>query len=167
MRSATRAALANSALLLAVTATASASAGSRTMNAVSEKLQVESGNGKVLVRLTIENVGERPVYVLKALATGTEALGPRFEVRDGSNGDLLDYTGPAVKRGPPGKDDFVALKPHSTLHATFDITRAYPFLQGRHTYQLSYAGDYVSDIKRVDQVTTLELEPVMFAHIRQ
>ncbi len=145
----------------------SASARDGMVNPVSEKVQVESRDGKVLVRLTIDNQSDRTVWVARSVATEQELFGNWFEVRDSSNGDPLDYIGPTVKRAPLGKADFVAVKPHSQLKNTIDITRAYAFMQGRHTYQLNYAGSYLADVKKIADATPVEPETVLFAHIIQ
>ena len=131
---------------------------------VVEKLQVDTHGGKVVVKLTVENHGDAPVYVPKAVAEDGELFGHFFEVRDSSNGDPLDYTGPMVKRGPLGKDDFVEIKPHKRLRSTLDLSRAYAFLSGRHTYEVSYAGAVLSDPDRLATVAEVEGEPVMFNH---
>ena len=146
---------------------AAGSAGARDglMNAVSEKVEVGSRNGKVLVRLTIDNQSERTVYVPRTVASDTELFGRWFEVRDSSNGDPIDYIGPTVKRAPLGKDDYLAVKPHSRHRNTIDITGAYAFMPGRHTYQLNYAGSYVADLKKIGQLTPVEPDSVLFAHI--
>ena len=146
---------------------AAGSAGARDgiMNSVSEKVQVESRNGKVLLRLTIDNGSDRTVYVPRTVASDKELFGNWFEVRDSSNGDPIDYIGPMVKRAPLGKDDYLAVKPHSRHRNTIDITKAYAFMPGRHTYQLSYAGNYVADVKQIAQLTPVEPDSVLFAHI--
>jgi hypothetical protein len=135
------------------------------MNSVSEKVQVESRDGKVLVRLTIDNQSDRTVYVPRTVASDKELFGSWFEVRDSSNGDPIDYIGPTVKRAPLGKDDFLPVKPHTKHRNTIDITKAYAFMQGRHTYQLNYAGNYVADVKRVEQLTPVEPDSVLFAYV--
>lgn len=148
-----------------VVAGGSASARDGMMNPVSEKVQVESRDGKVLVRLTIDNQSDRTVWVARSVATEQELFGNWFEVRDSSNGDPLDYIGPTVKRAPLGKADYVAVKPHSQLKNTIDITRAYAFMQGRHTYQLNYSGSYLADVKKIADATPVEPDSAMFAHI--
>ena len=145
----------------------SASARDGMVNPVSEKVVVESRGGKVLVRLTVDNQSDRTVWVARSVASERELFGNWFEVRDSSNGDPIDYVGPTVKRAPLGKADFVAVKPHSQLKNTIDITRAYAFMQGRHTYQLSYSGSYVGDVKKIAETTPVEPDSVMFAHIAQ
>lgn len=156
-----------SVLLAAALLGAAGSAGARdgVMNSVSEKVQVESRNGKVLVQLTFKNDSNRTVYVPRSVASDKELFGAWFEVRDSSNGDPVDYIGPTVKRAPLGKDDYLPLKPHSRHHNTIDITQAYAFIPGRHTYQLSFAGNYVADVNQIAQLTPVELNSVMFAHI--
>jgi hypothetical protein len=135
------------------------------VNPISEKVQVESHDGKVLVRVTFDNQSDQTVYVPRAVASDKELFGNWFEVRDSSNGDPIEYVGPMVKRAPLGKDDFLAIKPHSKHHNTIDITRAYAFMPGRHTYQLNFFGNYVADVKKVDQRTPVEPDSVMFAYI--
>ncbi|MEO7576071.1 MAG: hypothetical protein ABIT83_00505 [Massilia sp.] len=142
-----------------------ASAESKGTDAVSEKLQVESRNGKVLVHLTFANHGDQVVYLPRSVASDSEAAGAWFEVRDSSNGDPLDYIGPMVKRAPPGKHDYVALKPHAVHRHTIDISKTYAFLQGRHTYELSYSGSYLTDIARPEAAAEVQPEPVMFAFV--
>jgi hypothetical protein len=143
----------------------SASARDGTVNAVTQKVQVESRDGKVLVRLTFENQSDGTVYLLRSLASDKKLLGNWFEVRDSSNGDPLDYTGPMVKRMPLGKADFLPLKPHARHYNTIDITHSYAFLQGRHAYQLTFAGNYVTDLKTLENLTPAEPASVMFAHV--
>ena len=145
----------------------SASARDGVVNAVSEKVQVESHDGKVLVRLTVDNQSDRTVYVARTVASDKELFGPWFELRDSSNGDPIDYVGPTVKRAPLGKDDFLAVKPHTKHRNTIDISKAYAFMQGRHTYQLTYSGNYLADVKKLEQLTAAEPDSVLFAHVGQ
>lgn len=146
-------------------AAGSASARDGIVNPVSEKLQVDSRDGKVLVRLTFDNQSDSTVYLPRTLASDKEPTGNWFKVRDSSNGDPLDYTGPMVKRKPLGKGDFLPLKPHSKHHNTIDITHAYAFMQGRHAYQLEFAGHYATDLKQLETLTPAEPASVMFAHV--
>lgn len=157
------AAVTGAACMLGVAGSAAARDGN--VGAVSEKVQVESHNGKVLVRLTIDNDSDRTIYVPRTVAADKEPLAALFEVRDSSNGDPIDYVGRAVKRAPPGKDDFVAVKPHARHRNTIDITQAYAFMPGRHAYQLSYAGSYAADVRQPAQLTPVEPDSVMFAYI--
>ncbi|MES2755875.1 MAG: hypothetical protein V4693_00755 [Pseudomonadota bacterium] len=143
----------------------SAAARDGVRNMVHEMVKVESRDGNVLVRLTIDNQSDRTVYVPRSVASDKELFGNYFEVRASSNGDPVNYVGPMVKRAPLGKDDFLAVKPRTRHHNTIDITSAYAFLPGRHAYQLNYAGHYVADLKKIEHTTPLEPDSVMFAHV--
>lgn len=134
---------------------------------VTEKVSVTSSAGKVLVKVTVDNGSDKVVYVPRALMSATEPQGRLFDVRDGSNGDPLDYVGMMVKRPPPGKKDFVAVKPHSKLFNIVDITRSYRFQTGRHAYQISLAGTYLTDLNQLEQETPVEPASAMFAHVGQ
>lgn len=142
-----------------------AAAGPAAADAVSEKLQVESRDGKVLVHLTFANHGDQVVYLPRSVASDREPAGAWFEVRDSSNGDPLDYIGPQLKRSPQGKRDYMALGPHAVHRHTIDISKTYAFLQGRHTYELSYSGRYLTDIARPEAAAELQPEPVLFAYV--
>ncbi len=155
--------LLGTALALGMAGSAGARDGVRNM--VHEMVKVESRDGKVLVRLTIDNQSDSTIYVARSVASEQELFGNWFEVRDSSNGDPLPYIGPMVKRAPLGKGDFLAVKPHTRHRNTIDITNAYAFVPGRHAYQLSFAGSYVSDLKSIAQVTPIEPASVMFAHV--
>jgi hypothetical protein len=134
---------------------------------VTEKLAVDSRDGKVLVKITIDNQSDKPVYVARSLMSATEPEGRIFDVRDSSNGDPLDYVGMMVKRPPPGKKDYVAVKPHSKLSNTIDITQSYRFQAGRHAYQVNLAGSYLTDLNKLEQETAVEPVSAMFAHVGQ
>jgi len=146
---------------------ASGSAGARNgvMHPVSEKVQVESRSGKVLVRVTIENNSDRTVYVPRSVASDKELFGAWFDVRHSSNGDPVDYIGPSARRAPLGMDDYLPVKPHARHHNTIDITDAYAFMSGRRTYQLNFAGNYAVDVNQIAKLTAVEPASVMFAHV--
>jgi hypothetical protein len=156
-------AMLGSAWVLAAAGNASARDG--VVNPIVQKVQVESRDGRVLVRLTIDNQSDRTIYVPRTVASDKQLFGNWFEVRDSSNGDPLDYIGPALQHAPAGKDDFLAVKPRSTHHNIIDITHAYAFMQGRHAYQLNFAGNYVADVKKIGQLTPVEPDSVMFAYV--
>jgi hypothetical protein len=46
-----------------------------------------------------------------------------------------------------------------------DITRAYAFQPGEHTYEIRYVGEVVADSRHPDVKTELATETVMFTHI--
>jgi len=132
---------------------------------VSETLQVESIDGKVLVRFTVDNQSDHPVYVPRSVAVNKELTGSVFEIKEGAKGTPIDYTGRMVKRGPITKNDYLLVEPHTTHRHTIDITGSYAFLPGRHTYQLVYAGTYLKDLTKVNRQVALKLEPASFTHV--
>jgi hypothetical protein len=133
---------------------------------VSEKIRVDSRNGRVLVRLTFANLCDQVVYLPRALAAEKELSGALFEIRDSSNGDPLDYVGPTVKHAPLASEDFIALAPHAVHHHTIDISKHYGFLEGRHTYELNHAGVYSPDPAKPESIAALVPEEVMFSVVR-
>ncbi|MDB5959056.1 MAG: hypothetical protein JWP59_350 [Massilia sp.] len=162
------AAIAGVAGILAMTAMSSG-AGARDGVAagVSSKIAVESHDGQVLAKVIIDNQSERTVYVPRVYLQEHEPEANLFEVRDSSNGDPLDYVGMMVKRAPLTRKDFVAVKPHSKVWNTLDISKSYRFVSGRHAYQISLNGSYLTDLSKLDQQSRIEPAPVMFAHVGQ
>jgi hypothetical protein len=162
------AAIAGAAGLFAII-TMSSGAGARARDGVvavvTSKVAVQSNDGQVFAKITIDNQSDQTVFVPRVLAREGEPAGNLFDVRDSSNGDPLDFLGMMVKRAPPGKKDFVAVKPYSKLTNTLDISKSYRFVSGRHAYQISLNGSYLSDLNKLDQLTPIEPVPVMFAHV--
>lgn len=162
------AAIAGVAGLLAMTAMSSGAGARDGVTAViTSKVTVESHQGQALARITISNDSERTIYVPRMLSQEGEPEGNLFEVRDSSNGDPLDFVGMMVKRPAPTKKDFVAIKPHARLSNTFDISNSYRFVPGRHAYQISLRGTYVTDLAKLDQQSQIEPTMTMFAHVGQ
>ncbi|MFL6675287.1 MAG: hypothetical protein ACJ8LG_18590 [Massilia sp.] len=129
-----------------------------------ESIAVESSAGRVLVHVTVDNQGESPVYVPRAVASEHELWGRLFEVRDLASGQVLEYTGPMVKRGPLTSADYLPVPPHRKHSNTLDITDAYAFRQGTHSYQLSYPGTYLTNVARLDAAAQVAPAPVQFTH---
>ena len=117
---------------------------------VHHSIEVDTDSGRVLVGVTIENRGERTVYVPREVAAGDQLFGRRFDVRNADTGTPIDYTGPMVKRGPITAADYLAIAPNTVLLNTLDITDAYAFEKGRHTYELRYAGPWLADVAKLD-----------------
>lgn len=139
-------------------------AGASTMTGVSQQVQVESRGGKVVVRLTIDNAGERPVFVPKAVFEEDELFGRAFDIKNMTTGAEVDYIGPMVKRGPYTRADYLGVKPGSKHSNSIDITRSYDFKKGKHIYQLSYSGSYLGDLAALDAATPVSVAPVTFTH---
>ncbi len=137
------------AALLALPLLAHAGAG---MSDVKQQVQVDAKAGKVVVRLTVENAGAKPVFVPKAVYKDDEIFRREFSIKDAATGAEVDYIGPMVKRGPFTKDDFMAVKPGKKHSNSIDITRSYDF-KPKHTYQLSYTGGYLADPAKVEAMT--------------
>ena len=131
------------------------------MNDVKQQVQVDAAAGKVVVRMTVENNGAKPVFVPKAVFEDDQIFRREFQVKDMATGAEVDYTGPMVKRGPITKDDFLAVKPGKKLSHSIDITRSYDF-KPKHTYQLSYQGGYAADLAKVETMSAVSVPAVTF-----
>ena len=151
------------AVLLASVHLAMAATGGKPVE-VSEQIQVASRGGKVIVSVTFDNRGAHSVHVPKAVAEDGELFGKHFTVTEAKTGKELDYIGPMVKRGPYGPDDYLLVKPKSRHTSQIDITRAYAFLPGTHTYQLRHEGNVVGDLKQITAVTPVTMTPATFSH---
>lgn len=124
------------------------------------KFTVKETGGHPVLQIALANHAARPVRVLNALATEQEMFGKLFEVRDAATGQLLEYQGIMVKRGPLTEADYLAMKPGAQRSNSIDLAPAYGFKQGRHAYTISYAGHYLMDGKEVP----LTVGPVRFEH---
>lgn len=123
-------------------------------------LTVKETGGHPVVHITLANRSERPLQVLHALATEEEMFGKLFELRDAATGAPLEYQGIMVKRGPLTADDYLVLPPGAQRRNAIDLSRAYAFKQGRHTYTIAYAGHYLMDGKEMP----LTAGPLRFTH---
>lgn len=131
---------------------------------VRHRLDVETGGGKVLVRVMIENHGDRPIWVPRDIAAADLLTAPRFELRSGA--DSVAYTGRMVKRAAPGPQDYLEVKPSTTQLNTIDITDAYAFKPGRHAYEIRYAGPWLDSLAKLDaaSIERSPAAPVKFTH---
>ena len=144
------------------TITACATAGSGKMTGVQQQMQVKAGNGKVVVIMVVANRTARPVYVAKAVFEDDELFGRAFDLTNLDTNTPVDYIGPMVKRGPPTAADFIAVKPGATHSNVIDITRSYDFKPGTHRYQLTFAGNYLGNLARLDSASQSAVAPVTF-----
>lgn len=129
---------------------------------VRHQLEVETGAGKVQVRLIIENRGESTIWVPREVAAGDELTGRRFEMLD-AQGKALDYTGMMVKRSALTAADWQEVKPHTMHMNTIDITPTYAFRKGKSSYEIRYDGPYLRDVKQLDAVSQSPAKPVRFS----
>jgi hypothetical protein len=150
-------------LLAAGAAGAAGTDKGETMN-VHASLSVDARHDKVLVTFKIENRGERRVGLPREIASDTELARRLFDLREHPGDAEVPYTGRMVKRGPPSLDDYVELAPHSAHTHTIDITHAYAFKPGTHTYVIRYEGGALADVRQLGSTTGFVTEPVMFSH---
>lgn len=129
---------------------------------VRHQLEVETGGGKVRVRLLVENRGDTAIYVPRELAAGDEITGRRFDLRD-AKGKPVDYTGMMVKRGAMTAEDWQEVAPHSMHMNTIDITPSYAFRKGKQGYEIRYDGPWLADITQLDAVKHSPAAPVKFS----
>jgi len=151
------------AALWAMTAAAMGADGERRMN-VHASLSVDARHDKVLVTFKIENRGERRVGLPREIAADTELSRRVFDLRRHPGDAELPYTGRMVKRAALTLDDYIELAPHSAHTHTIDITPAYGFEPGTHTYAIRYEGSVLADVRRLDSAAALSTEPVLFTY---
>ena len=132
------------------------------MIGVQQQVQVEAQNGKVIVHMTVENGGKAPVYVAKAVFQDERLFGRAFDITNLDSGTPVQYIGPMVKRGPLSAADFMAVKPGAKHSHAIDITRSYDFQPGQHNYQLSFAGNYLGSLAKLDVASQATVAPVKF-----
>lgn len=115
---------------------------------VHHRLEVETGAKSVKVRVLIENRGDQSVWIPREIALGDDLTAPRFNLR--TPGEEVAYTGRMVKRAAPGPADYLEVKPQTTHLNTIDITQAYAFKPGQHSYEIRYAGPWLSSLGKLD-----------------
>jgi hypothetical protein len=134
-----------------------------TMN-VHASLSVDARHDKVLVTFKVENRGERRVGLPREIAAEGELTRRLFDLREHPGEAEVPYTGRMVKRGPLTLEDYVELAPHSAHTHTIDITHAYAFKPGTHTYVIRYDGAGLADVRQLESAGDISTEAVMFSH---
>lgn len=134
---------------------------------VHASLSVDARHEKVLVTFRIENRGERRVGLPREVAADTELTRRLFDLREHPGEAKVPYTGRMVKRGPLGLEDYVELAPHSAHTHTIDITHAYAFKPGTHTYVIRYEGTALADVRQLDSAADFATDAVMFSHTQR
>ena len=140
--------------------------GGEPMN-VHASLSVDARHEKVLLTFRIENRGERRVGLPREIAADTELTRRLFDLREHPGEAPVPYTGRMVKRGSPTLDDYVELAPHSAHTHTIDITHAYAFRPGTHTYVIRYDGSALADVRQLDSAAGFQTGAVMFSHTQR
>jgi len=95
-----------------------------------------SSEAKIFAEITFSNITDGPIAVFERnLLRTNEMTWAPFEVRwDGKD---VPYTGPMIKRSPPGPGEFYLMKPHEVFKEKTEIGKYYDFSQtGR--YSVSY-----------------------------
>ena len=141
---------------------ACAHAGGGKMTGVQQQVRVEVKDGKVVVHMGVENGGKVAVYVAKAVFQDEQLFGRAFDITNLDSGVPVQYIGPMVKRGPLTAADFIAVKPGAKHSHAIDITRSYDFQPGQHNYQLTFAGNYLGSLAKLDAANPVAVVPVKF-----
>jgi hypothetical protein len=152
------------AALLAIAGEAAAGIAKGEAMNVHASLSVDARHDKVLVTFRIENRGERRVGLPREIAADTELSRRLFDLREHPGEAEVPYTGRMVKRGPPSLEDYVELAPHSAHTHTIDITHAYAFKPGTHTYMIHYEGAALGDVRQLESAADFATGAVMFSH---
>lgn len=130
-------------------------------------LSVDARHEKVLVTFLIENRGERRVGLSREIATDASLSRRLFDLRQHPGDVEVPYIGRMVKRESSSLNDYVELAPHSAHMHTIDITRAYDFWPGTHTYLICYEDAVLTDVRQLDSATKISTEKVMFSYTQR
>lgn len=96
-----------------------------------------SAGEPVTIGFSLENLSGEPVRVLKWYTPLEGIWGEIFRVtRDGQE---VRYQGPMAKRGDPGQDDYVLIRPGSPASAEVDLSRGWDLSQPG-TYRVELIG---------------------------
>lgn len=91
----------------------------------------------VVINVAIKNQTNQTLSVLKYQLPSAVLESPLFEVS--RNGEAVNYTGKLVKRGKPGADDYVVLKPGQQIQQQIELSSQYDFSDGGQ-YSIRYVG---------------------------
>ena len=131
---------------------------------VHASLSVDARHDKVLVTFRIENRGERRIGLPREIAADAGLRRRLFDLRRHPGDAAVPYLGRTAKRGPLTPDDYLELAPHSAHTHTIDISAAYAFEPGTHTYVIRYEGEALGDVRQLDSAAAIGVEAVMFSH---
>lgn len=131
---------------------------------VHASLSVDAGHEKVLVTFRVENRGERRIGLPREIAADSELARRLFDLREHPGEAEVPYTGRMVKRTALGLEDYIELAPHSAHTHTIDVSRAYAFRPGTHTYVIRYEGALLADVRQLESASSIRTDAVMFSH---
>jgi hypothetical protein len=97
-----------------------------------------TAGGPAEIRLVLSNPSREPVWLLRWNTPFEGWMGSIFTVT-GPDGTELPYTGPMVKRGDPGREEYVQIPPGGTIDATVDLANVYD-LRAPGRYRLQVTG---------------------------
>ena len=65
------------------------------------------------------------------------------------------------------RDDYLPVKAGGKHANVIDITRSYDFKSGKHDYQLTFAGNWLGNLAKLEAASTVSVAPVTFSHTGQ
>ena len=107
----------------------------------------------VVVSVAVTNPGSAPVDFTRYFTPFEPFAGPIFAVV-AADGVRVPYTGPMVKRKPPGKKDLIRIAAGETLRVDVDLAQAWAF-PGPGTYDVTFTG--ANDPERLPGSNTLKV----------
>jgi peptidyl-Lys metalloendopeptidase len=115
-----------------------------------------TSDSPVRLRFELTNASKEPVHVLKWFTPLEGIASDCLSVtRDGKR--RLAYDGPMVKRGTPGPDDYVLLKPGETVGADVDVSDGYAVTVPAE-YEVELKTPEVAAVPAADTRTAAALE---------
>ena len=122
----------------------------------------------ILITFDLENSSSTDLWVLTWYTPLEGIQGKILEVT--CDGEAIPYEGMMVKRGNPGKEDYVLIHAGGSAHAEFDLSQAYSLRECKEC-RLSFKGrirDVVVDGQHVPQAAEQQVsvqapgEPLSF-----
>jgi len=105
--------------------------------AVSAELEVEVKESGIMGRLRFTNHSKQAVS-LEKINGCLDGVIENNVFRIVSDGKSVEYSGILAKRQPPGPGDFRKIEPGRTLETVVNLSKAYDFFPGSHTYRVTY-----------------------------
>ena len=96
-----------------------------------------TAGGPAKIRFVLKNPAREPVWFLRWNTPFEGWRGTVFTVT-GPEGAELPYTGPMVKRGDPGRDEYVQIPPGGEVDAAVDLANVYDLREpGRYRLRVT------------------------------
>lgn len=114
---------------------------------------VLKGDVDVHVSVSITNTSRQPRQILRSQLPGSAPMAALFRIS--RDGQLVDYTGPLVKRGPLTEADYLSLAPGESQTFEAELTGTYDLSQNGR-----YAIEYIGLAKQAEAASAIsELAP--------